>query len=87
MRILVTGAAGMLGRDLAQDLGVAGATISTATRADLDLTDADACAKAVEQHEVVVNAAAWTAVDDAETQEAGSLRRQRHGGGQPGPGL
>jgi dTDP-4-dehydrorhamnose reductase len=73
VRILVTGAAGMLGRDLAQDLGVAGATISTATRADLDLTDADACAKAVEQHDVVVNAAAWTAVDDAETQEAAAF--------------
>jgi dTDP-4-dehydrorhamnose reductase len=70
VRILVTGAAGMLGRDLSQDLGVAGATISTATRADLDLTDADACAKAVERHDVVVNASAWTAVDDAETHEA-----------------
>jgi dTDP-4-dehydrorhamnose reductase len=73
VRILVTGAAGMLGRDLAQDLGVAGAAISTATRADLDLTDADACAKAVERHDVVVNAAAWTAVDDAESDEAGAF--------------
>ena len=73
MRILVTGAAGMLGRDLAQDLGVAGALISTATRAELDLTDADACAKAVERHDVVVNAAAWTAVDDAEAHEAAAF--------------
>jgi dTDP-4-dehydrorhamnose reductase len=69
VRILVTGAAGMLGRDLSQDLGVAGALISTATRADLDLTDPDACVKAVERHDVVVNAAAWTAVDDAEEHE------------------
>lgn len=70
MRILVTGAAGMLGTDLAQDLGVAGARVTTATRTELDLTDADACLKAVERHDVVVNAAAWTAVDDAEAHEA-----------------
>jgi dTDP-4-dehydrorhamnose reductase len=70
VRILVTGAAGMLGRDLAQDLGVAGAVVSTVTRAELDLTDADACAKAADRQEVVVNAAAWTAVDDAEEREA-----------------
>jgi dTDP-4-dehydrorhamnose reductase len=63
----------MLGRDLAQDLGVAGAVISTATRADLDLTDADACAKAVERHDVVVNAAAWSAVDAAESEEAAAF--------------
>jgi dTDP-4-dehydrorhamnose reductase len=69
VRILVTGAAGLLGTDLSQDLGVAGATVSTATRTDLDLTDADACIKAVERHDVVVNAAAWTAVDDAEAHE------------------
>jgi dTDP-4-dehydrorhamnose reductase len=69
MRILVTGAAGMLGRDLSQDLGVAGALISTATRSDLDLTDTEACVRAVDKHDVVVNAAAWTAVDDAEAHE------------------
>jgi dTDP-4-dehydrorhamnose reductase len=73
VRILVTGAAGMLGRDLAQDLGVAGATISATTRAELDLTDADACAKAVDRHDVVVNAAGWTAVDAAETEEAAAF--------------
>jgi dTDP-4-dehydrorhamnose reductase len=70
VRILVTGAAGMLGRDLSQDLGVAGALISTATRTDLDLTDPEACVKAVERHDVVVNAAAWTAVDQAESHQA-----------------
>lgn len=73
MRILVTGAAGMLGRDLTQDLGVAGAAISTATRAELDLTDADACVKVVDRHDVVVNAAAWSAVDDAESDEGGAF--------------
>jgi len=70
VRILVAGAAGMLGRDLSQDLGVAGALISTATRTELEVTDAEACVKAVERHDVVVNATAWTAVDDAESHEA-----------------
>jgi dTDP-4-dehydrorhamnose reductase len=70
VRILVTGAAGLLGRDLAQDLGVAGAVISSMGRAELDVTDPAACVRAVERHDVVVNAAAWTAVDDAETHEA-----------------
>jgi dTDP-4-dehydrorhamnose reductase len=69
VRILVTGAGGMLGTDLTDDLGVAGARVTGATRADLDLTDAAACAKAVSGHDVVVNAAAWTAVDDAEDHE------------------
>jgi dTDP-4-dehydrorhamnose reductase len=73
VRILVTGAGGMLGSDLSADLGVAGALVSTATRADLDLTDAEACAKAVARHDVVVNAAAWTAVDDAEEHEAAAF--------------
>jgi dTDP-4-dehydrorhamnose reductase len=70
VRILVTGAAGMLGRDLSQDLGVAGAQITTLTRAELDLTDPGACVRAVEGHDVVVNSAAWTAVDAAEEHEA-----------------
>jgi dTDP-4-dehydrorhamnose reductase len=70
VRILVTGAAGMLGRDLAQDLGVAGASVTAATRTDLDLSDAGACLTAVEGHDVVVNAAAWTDVDGAEAHEA-----------------
>jgi dTDP-4-dehydrorhamnose reductase len=73
VRILVTGAAGMLGRDLSQDLGVAGALITALTRAELDLTDPDACSKAVERHDVVVNAAAWTAVDEAEADEGAAF--------------
>ncbi|PZG01612.1 dTDP-4-dehydrorhamnose reductase [Micromonospora deserti] len=69
-RILVTGAGGMLGRDL---LGVLDArpdlAVTAATRTDLDITDAAAVRAAVTGHDVVLNAAAWTDVDAAEEQE------------------
>ncbi len=68
MRWLVTGAGGMLGTDLVSALGDRPHT--ALTRAVLDVTDADAVRAAVEGHDVVVNAAAWTAVDEAQTHEA-----------------
>lgn len=68
MRWLVTGAGGMLGRDVVARLG-AGAEVTAAGRADLDVTDPAAVSAAVAGHDVVVNCAAWTAVDDAEAQE------------------
>lgn len=71
-RWLVTGAGGMLGLDLQVVLGLAGVDekdLSARTRAELDITDLDAVREAVRGHDVVVNAAAWTAVDDAETHE------------------
>lgn len=69
-RWLVTGAGGMLGRDLlallpAQD-------VTAATRRDLDITDPAAVAAAVRGVDVVVNAAAWTDVDGAESDESGA---------------
>lgn len=67
MRWLVTGAGGMLGVDLVAALG--GRDLTAMTRADLDVTDPAACLAAVTGHDVVVNAAAWTGVDDAETHE------------------
>jgi dTDP-4-dehydrorhamnose reductase len=70
MRFLVTGGAGMLGRDLEDVLTAAGHEVTAAGRADLDVTSLEACRQAVTGHEVVVNGAAWTAVDDAETHEA-----------------
>lgn len=67
-RWLVTGAAGMLGRDLVATLQHRG-TVTAADRSTLDVTDPDAVAAAVAGHDVVVNAAGWTAVDSAETEE------------------
>ena len=39
------------------------------SRAELDVTDRDAVLAAVAGHDVVINAAAYTKVDDAETHE------------------
>ncbi|MCU1506867.1 MAG: dTDP-4-dehydrorhamnose reductase [Microbacteriaceae bacterium] len=67
-RYLITGANGMLGRDLQRAL--ADRDVTALGRADLDVTDADAVRDAVRGHDVVINAAAYTKVDDAETNEA-----------------
>ena len=67
---LVTGAAGMLGTDVRSVLDAHGIPHDDVTRADLDLLDQDAVDRAVAGHDVVVNGAAWTAVDDAEEHEA-----------------
>ncbi|MFC3502431.1 dTDP-4-dehydrorhamnose reductase [Micromonospora krabiensis] len=69
-RLLVTGAAGMLGRDLLDVLGGRPDLKATAaTRAELDITEATAVQAAVAGHDVVINCAAWTDVDGAETHE------------------
>ena len=70
-RWLVTGAGGMLGRDLTEVLAARGdRPFTAATRAEVDLTDPAAVRSAVTGHDVVLNAAAWTDVDAAETREA-----------------
>lgn len=69
MRILITGAAGQLGHDLRAVCTAAGDDVVAATRADLDVGDAGAVATFVHaaQPDVIVNCAAWTAVDACES--------------------
>jgi dTDP-4-dehydrorhamnose reductase len=71
-RWLITGARGQLGTDLQRVLE--GADVVTLSRTDLDVTDADAVAKTVADlaPTVVINAAAYTAVDAAEEDEEGA---------------
>ncbi|WP_243725891.1 SDR family oxidoreductase, partial [Actinomadura rubrisoli] len=76
MSWLVTGSGGMLGTDLLARLEEAGFKDVLAPRRDeLDLTDAGAVSAALRRHRpsVVVNCAAWTAVDDAEAREDEAL--------------
>ena len=70
---LLTGAGGMLGLDLQVTLALAGLgdkEVTALKRADLDVTKPDAVRDAVRGHDVVVNCAAYTKVDDAERHEA-----------------
>jgi dTDP-4-dehydrorhamnose reductase len=71
MRILLLGAGGMLGRSLARAASPAIDLVSRAREA-VDITDAAALEAAVGgvHPDVIVNAAAFTAVDDAERQQA-----------------
>ena len=71
MRLLVTGAAGMLGRDVVTAAGDAGHEVVALARADLDITDAAAVRAAIlaTRPHAVVNCAAWTDVDGAEAAE------------------
>jgi dTDP-4-dehydrorhamnose reductase len=75
-RWLVTGAAGMLGQDMCRLLCDRGEPVIALGRAELDITDPAAVAGCLgrDKPDVVVNCAAWTAVDAAEEQEAEALR-------------
>jgi dTDP-4-dehydrorhamnose reductase len=71
LRLLVTGAAGMLGRDAALAATNAGHVVSALDHNDLDVADAEAVAARFDRDrpDVVINCAAWTDVDGAEEAE------------------
>ncbi|GAA3738190.1 dTDP-4-dehydrorhamnose reductase [Salinactinospora qingdaonensis] len=66
-RWLVLGASGLLGGEVVAEL--AGRHVTTATSSEVDVRDAATVAAAVADHDVVVNCAGYTAVDDAESDE------------------
>ncbi len=72
MRVLVTGREGQLARGLLEAADGAGVQVIAVGRPELDLVDGKSVAAAVarERPDVVVNAAAYTAVDKAETEPA-----------------
>lgn len=76
MKVLVTGAGGQLGTDLVRHCETAGDDVVALARRDLDVTDARAVAGAVSAHrpDVVFHTAAWTAVDDCESDPARAFR-------------
>jgi dTDP-4-dehydrorhamnose reductase len=67
-RILVTGAAGMTGSEVCEQATAAGWMVQPLSRTDADITDARTFADLTRKFrpDVVVNAAAYTAVDRAE---------------------
>jgi dTDP-4-dehydrorhamnose reductase len=100
VRWMVTGAGGALGTDLVRLLRADGERVTALTRAELDITDADAVERAVaawtkqaeqlkqpEQPDpaVLLNAAAFTAVDLAETDP--DATRAAHAVNTVAPGL
>ncbi len=83
MKLLVTGAAGMLGRDVMLAAGNAGHDVVGFGRAELDVTDAGALARKfdLERPDVVINCAAWTDVDGAEAEEEAAFAVNGTGAG------
>jgi dTDP-4-dehydrorhamnose reductase len=75
-RLLVTGAGGQLGRDVVAHATAEGDDVFAFTRAELDMGDRDAVQAAIvaARPDVVVNAAAWTAVDACESDPARAMR-------------
>jgi dTDP-4-dehydrorhamnose reductase len=82
-RWLVTGSAGMLGRDLMACLSGRQATVLGLRRAELDVTDARRVLAVIRDYnpDIVVNCAGWTAVDAAETDEASARAANGAGAG------
>ena len=69
-RALVTGANGQLGRELMRALPEAGFTVTGVDLPEVSISDAEAVAALPwDDIDVVINAAAWTNVDGAETPE------------------
>ena len=75
MRWLITGARGMLGTDLLEVLAarVPDDEVRAVDLPELDITDPDGVATAVDGVDVVVNCAAFTNVDGAESNEAAAF--------------
>ncbi|MBK6466104.1 MAG: dTDP-4-dehydrorhamnose reductase [Rhodobacter sp.] len=69
MRLLVFGKSGQVATELARRLP-GEVTARFLGRAEADLTDPAACAMQIGDCDAVINAAAWTAVDKAEAEEA-----------------
>ncbi len=70
MKILLTGANGQLGKELSHLLPERGHEVIPLNRVGLDITDSRAVARMIQDHasQLVINAAAFTGVDAAETE-------------------
>ena len=78
MDILVLGGAGQVGTELQALSWPDGVRVHAPGRADLDITDADAVAAALaaRDYRAVINTAAYTAVDKAESDVVAAWRNR-----------
>lgn len=83
MRVLITGAGGMLGQDLVAAVREAGHEVCPVTHAELDVTDRAAVDAQIARTRpaAVVNCAAWTDVDGAEAAPGDALAVNGAGAG------
>jgi dTDP-4-dehydrorhamnose reductase len=83
MKLLVTGAGGMLGRDVMLAAGNAGHDVVGFGHTELDIVDAAAVEKRFDlaRPDVVINCAAWTDVDGAEEAEEAAFAVNGTGAG------
>jgi dTDP-4-dehydrorhamnose reductase len=83
VKLVIAGAAGMLGRDVMLAAGNAGHDIVGFGRAEMDVADAAAVERRLdfERPDVVINCAAWTDVDGAEEAEEAAFAVNGTGAG------
>ncbi len=83
MRILVTGASGMLGADVLSAAESAGLEVLACPRRELDVTDSHTVAARFRRLHpaAVINCAAWTDVDGAESGESAAMMVNGEGAG------
>jgi dTDP-4-dehydrorhamnose reductase len=83
VKLLVTGAGGMLGRDVMLAAGNAGHVVIGFGHTELDIADEAAVGAKIEAErpDVVINCAAWTDVDGAEEAEEAATRVNGAGAG------
>ncbi len=76
MRIVVTGARGQLGTELVESASNRGHDVVATTRATLDVCDRNATIEAMRSSrpDVIIHAAAWTAVDACESDPDRAMR-------------
>lgn len=81
MKYLITGANGQLGREWVRYLSALNANVTATTSEQLDITDIDRVVEVLNRitPDVVINCAAYTKVDQAESDYDGALRVNRDG--------